>query len=132
VEIDVDVKWRNVGSGLALRWVDIEHRRLQPHRDLGIADLNGRPSLAYKATVGWQPERKGIVIQRHHAVLARRINEIRHRFIIHVDAADGLAVLVLQRGERPPLVDDDRAFGAGDVGSKQGNNGEERREGFHA
>ena len=73
--------------------MEIKDGRLQAHRDIGMA--MGR---ALKIT------RRNTRRPQHQKV-RQAVDEFGHWFVVGVNAADGLAVFVLQRGESAPFVD---------------------------
>src|SRR5215831_13332537 len=70
----------------------INHWRFEPHRHIGMT--SGRTLEKWGRHFGGSKQQ-----QIRHAM-----NELRHRLVIRVDAADASSRFILQRCERPPLM----------------------------
>src|ERR1035438_8151047 len=92
-ECDFDRSGQRAG-GAAWR-MEIEDRRLQPHRHVGMA--TGHSLISH----GWQLA--GANNQQPIQVMA----EVRHRLVVSIDASQGAPSLVLQGSKSAPFVNDE-------------------------
>src|ERR1035438_6100898 len=92
-ECDFDRSGQRAG-GAAWR-MEIEDRRLQPHRHVGMA--TGHALISH----GWQLA--GANNQQPIQVMA----EVRHRLVVSIDASQGAPSLVLQGSKSAPFVNDE-------------------------